>query len=165
MTDADGTRLEPYVMRTPCRYCDHKVGRLEPRGGQNCVFCVNCGRLAYNAPKTETGQAVRTLASRPDIKPSKRARILERDNHTCVGCHEDNKLLIIGHLISVKDGTEIGMTDADLYDDLNLASFCEECNTGQGARSIGVILQWWLHQIWQKRAGNPSERPSLFDDE
>ena len=118
------------TMRSPCSACGEMKGRIEVRGGQNCVFCVGCGQWSYNAPKAETGEAIRSLSSRPRIKPKQKARILSRDGYACLCCHATDRPLVIGHLVSVHDGPGVGMTDADLNHDENLAPFCEECNAG-----------------------------------
>lgn len=75
-------------MRSSCRECGGELGRIDTRGGQDVVFCAGCGKWAgYNASKAETGREVRSLRTRGRIKPKQRARILERDNATCVLCH------------------------------------------------------------------------------
>ena len=66
-------------MRTPCARCEHSTGFVEDRNGQDVVYCSNCGTYQYCRPKSESGRGVRSLRSRPDIKPSQRARVLERD--------------------------------------------------------------------------------------
>lgn len=126
-----------YILREPCR-CGNRTGRLETRGGQDCVFCDRCGRHCYNAPRSETGREVRSLRTRPDIKPGKRARVLERDNATCVLCHRHGVDLDVGHLISVDAGRKLGLTDAELYDEENLAAMCGACNSGLSARPVSL---------------------------
>lgn len=140
----------PYPMRAPCKWCGHLDGRLLPTNGQNVVRCASCQRACYNAPKTETGEAVRSIASRPNIKPSKRARIIERDNGACVSCHRDDVPLHVGHLLSVKDGHKLGATDEELYSEENLALTCEECNAGFSSRSMSLRL---VYRILQARIG------------
>ena len=126
------------LMRNPCRVCGWTEGKRDDRNGQACIFCVSCGSFAYNAPKSETGESQRSLRTRPDIKPSQRARILERDGNRCHSCGKDSSQVIlnIGHVLSVDDGRIIGATDEELFDDENLFTVCEECNSGQGARSL-----------------------------
>jgi 5-methylcytosine-specific restriction endonuclease McrA len=126
----------PMTMRAPCRYCGHALGRIETRSGQDCVFCLACGRHNYNAPRTETGRDVRSLRTRPDIKPSQRARILDRDDSRCIICHTVERALDVGHLVSVEDGRKQGLTDAELYADDNLVAMCAPCNSGYGAVSV-----------------------------
>lgn len=127
-------------MRAPCPGCGHSEGRIETRSGQDCVFCDWCGRWCYNAPRVETGREPRSLRTRPDIKPSVRARILLRDNAICVICHRTDVALDVGHLISVKDGTTAGMSETDLYSDENLAAMCAPCNSGLSAETIPLRL-------------------------
>jgi 5-methylcytosine-specific restriction endonuclease McrA len=127
-------------MRSACKECGSTEGTLRPTNGQNCVYCNGCNRLAYNAPKSETGEAVRSLRTRPDISPSKRARILDRDNHTCVACHRSKVPLDVGHLLSVSEGRIHGLTDEELWHDENLAAMCASCNSGYSSRSVSLRL-------------------------
>lgn len=131
---------QPWQMSRPCRQCGHQGdGYLDTRNGQDVVYCGNCGKYAgYNAPKTETGRTVRPHGTRPGIPPSKRSRILERDNFTCVLCgrRAPTVPLDIGHLISEVEGRGQGLTDLELYDDENLAAMCAECNSGQSDRPL-----------------------------
>lgn len=129
-----------YKMRAPCRVCGSEVGRIETRGGQDCVFCV-CGRLCYNAPKTETGRAPRTVTTvHNGIKPGKRSRILERANGACEICHAANRPLHVGHIVSVAEGVKAGMSDLEINSDENLAAMCEECNLGQADRPVSLRM-------------------------
>jgi len=135
------TLTEAYPMRQSCRYCASTQGRLETRNGQDCVFCLNCGRLAYNAPKTETGREVRTLRTRPEMKVSQRARVLDRDGGACIICHTTGRL-DVGHIVSVKEGRELGMSEEEIFHDANLAAMCAPCNSGYSSVSIspGIFL-------------------------
>ena len=126
-----------HILREPCR-CGNRTGRIETRNGQDCVFCVKCGRHCYNAPRSETGREVRSLRTRPNVKPGQRVRILERDNATCVLCHRSGVPLDVGHLVSVDAGRKLGLTDAELYDDENLAAMCASCNSGLSSRPVSL---------------------------
>jgi 5-methylcytosine-specific restriction endonuclease McrA len=132
--------LAAFPMRAPCQECTHLLGQVETRNGQDCVFCAACGRFQYNRPRTESGREPRSLRTRPDIKPSKRARVLDRDNGCCVVCHRDDVPLDVGHLISVDEGRKLGMTDAELFDDENLAAMCAACNSGYSTLPISPRL-------------------------
>jgi len=138
-------------MRSACQ-CGSSEGRVETRNSQDCVFCAGCGRFQYNAPKVETGRAVRSLRTRPDIKPSQRSRIIDRDSGRCVICHHADRNLEVGHLISVDDGKRLGMTEAELYDDENLAAMCSPCNSGYGSMSISprTMLMLIRARIWRR---------------
>ena len=62
----------PYTSRA-CS-CGSTNGILLERNGQNTVRCVDCGKFNYNAPKVETGQRRRTVATvRATIKPAQQA--------------------------------------------------------------------------------------------
>lgn len=124
--------MTPYQMRVPCF--------IETRNGQDCVFCDGCKRLCYNAPKTETGRASRSVTTvHNGIAPSKRARILERDNGRCVLCGRKENLHA-GHLLSVAAGLKQGLTEVELNADENLAAMCDECNLGLGERPVPIRL-------------------------
>lgn len=141
-------------MREPCKNCGAEEGRIETRSGQDCVFCIKCGRHAYNAPRSETGRAVRSLRTRPDIKPSQRSRIIDRDGGRCVVCHHADRPIDIAHLVSVDDGERLGMTEVELYDDENLVAMCAPCNSGYGAVSVNprIVLLLVRARIWRRGA-------------
>ena len=128
-----------HQLRSPCPECSSAYGRVETRNGQDCVYC-ECGRWQYNAPRRETGRSVRHISERDGLPPSKRSRILERDNYTCVMCgrRPPDIELHIGHLISHADGRAIGMAPFELDDDENLAAMCGECNLGQGSAPVSL---------------------------
>lgn len=132
--------MSAHDLRSPCARCGGTSGAIETRSGQDCVFCSTCGKFCYNAPRVETGREVRKLATRPDIKPSTRARILLRDNSTCVICHRSDLPLDVGHIISVDAGRGLGLTDAQLWHDENLAAMCQPCNSGIGNITIPLRL-------------------------
>ncbi len=133
-------RLETIEMRAACTGCGSMSGIVTEKNGQDIVRCLNCSNHCYNRPKSESGKPQRSVRTRPDIAPSTKVRILERDNYTCVMCHCADKPLHIGHLLSVIEGKEQGLTADELFDDENLAAMCEECNLGQGARSVSMRL-------------------------
>jgi hypothetical protein len=127
-------------MRKPCRECDCQVGVIEVRNGQDCVFCGRCRTFQYNAPKSETGREPRTVTRvHNGVKPKQRSRILERATNHCeiCGARQD---LHVGHLISVARGMEMGLTEADLNSDENLAAMCSECNLGIGDQPVPLRL-------------------------
>ncbi len=129
--------METIKMREPCRFCKTDNGYVEQRGGQNCVFCQSCWRHLYNAPKTELGQKARTVTTvHNGLKPKQRVRILERANARCELCGANDAPLHAGHILSVKDGLEMGLTEFELNSDENLMSLCEECNLGMGNISL-----------------------------
>ena len=133
--------VNTYALREACRKCGGNRGRIETRGGQDCVFCNSCDSFQYNAPKVETGRAVRTCSTvHNGIKPKQRARILLRDGSACVICHATDKPLHVGHLLSVEAGLSVGLTERELNDDSNLAAMCDECNLGLGKEPIPLRI-------------------------
>lgn len=142
-----------FQMRAPCKNCGHEFGSIEMKGGQDCVYCGICGKHQYNAPKTETGRAVRTVTTvHNGIKPGQRSRILLRANSSCELCHSVSKPLHVGHLLSVNDGVRQGLTDAEINSDENLAAMCDECNLGLSDEPVPVRL---LIAILKARTGTP----------
>lgn len=134
---------EPYTMRAPCPSCGCTVGYVTERGAQDVVRCMSCDRHCYNAPRTETGKAVRTVQTVHEaIKPKQRARILLRGGFKCECCGKvprgSQGELHVGHVVSVKRGLELGISDAEINDDENLIAACSECNLGLGAEVIPV---------------------------
>lgn len=129
-----------HPLRKQCVGCGSGFGRIETRNGQDCVYCIDCGKYQYNAPRVETGREQRTVTTvHNGIKPKDRARIIERATGRCemCGCKND---LHVGHIISVKVGLEMGLTESQLNDDENLAALCVECNLGISSEPMSLRL-------------------------
>lgn len=47
-TPDDGSFLHP--LRAKCS-CGGELGDVHPKGGQYCVYCVDCNKYQYNVPK------------------------------------------------------------------------------------------------------------------
>lgn len=132
---------ERYEMRKPCIKCGGTLGVLLEVGKQDTVRCLACNTHCYNAPRTETGRAQRSVTTvHKAIKPKLRAKILTRDCHRCVLCHAVNVPLHVGHVVSVDAGMAVGLTDEQINDEENLIAQCEECNLGQGAQPLSLGL-------------------------
>lgn len=125
-------------------------GVLDQVGPHLRLSCAVCGARNPNnstsISKREVDEDVRSVSSRPDIKPSQRARILQRAGAACELCHRTDRPLHIGHFLSLKEGREVGASDIELYDDENLLALCDECNLGLGeetppARMLLLILR------------------------
>jgi hypothetical protein len=128
-----------FMMRTPCKQCGGTNGLLIERNGQDTVRCSSCGVFCYNAPRTETGRAPRTVTTvHNGIKPSQRARILVRATGRCelCGARGDRVVLHVGHILSVDAGITYGLPDDEINHDENLLALCDECNLGQGAEPM-----------------------------
>lgn len=124
---------DDFLMRVPCPKCGHDRGKITERSGQDVVRCLSCDRHCYNAPRTETGREPRTTTTvHAAIKPKQRARIIMRDGARCMWCRADDRNLHVGHIVSVDSGLMSGLSDAEINDDENLVTQCEECNLGQG---------------------------------
>jgi hypothetical protein len=70
------------------------------------------------------------------IRPSQRTRILLRDNSTRVLSHRHDVPLDVGHLISGDDGHALGISDAELDSDDNLAAMCAAYNSGLSSATL-----------------------------
>jgi 5-methylcytosine-specific restriction endonuclease McrA len=130
-------------MRSPCPACGHGEGLLFERGSQDVIRCASCKRHCYNAPRVETGKAVRTVQTVHDaIKPKLRAKILERATGRCELCGKGSAAgpLHVGHLVSVEQGIANGLTEVELNDPENLAAFCDECNLGMGKQTVPLRM-------------------------
>lgn len=156
---------EEFIMRKECSKCGYPSGRIETRNNQDCVFCGDCGAWQYNAPKTETGKAPRTIATtHAAVKPKAEARIMARDGFACVFCHRRDRPLQLGHLMSVKsahDVFELGwltrpFTDQQINSEENLAAMCETCNIGLGRETVPLYLLMgiFLDRISRRQEGN-----------
>jgi 5-methylcytosine-specific restriction endonuclease McrA len=155
MSSAEADERKRWDMREPCRFCGTLDGYIKTVNGQDTVRCLECDRYVYTAPRTETGREVRSLRTRSCVRPKQRARILVRDNATCVLCHRSNVDLDIGHLISDHDGHKLGMSEADLMSDDNLAAMCNVCNAGISSESLPPRLL--AAALWARRMREHSE--------
>jgi hypothetical protein len=146
---------ESVRLRAACAKCSHEGGYIVTKGGQDVMRCAECHAYQYCAPRLETGRAVRTLASRPDVAPSRRWRILEQHGHTCVACHRSGVELQLAHLISRDDAEHHGFLDEIIDSDHNIAPMCAECNSGQRPHgSVAVTLMYRILVVKAKKAGH-----------
>jgi hypothetical protein len=135
----DGSR-RLIEMREPCKACACRRGVVLERNGQDTVRCLECDRFAYNAPRVETGRAVRSVSTvHAAIKPKQRSRILERAGGKCEQCGARERLHV-GHIVSVAIGLELGVDESLLNGDDNLLCQCEECNLGRGSEPMPLFL-------------------------
>lgn len=160
---------KPYPARA-CRWCTSTNGILLETNGQNTVYCGDCGKHSYNAPKTETGQRRRTVATvRAGIKPSQQARVFDRDQGRCVLCGGTERLTI-GHLLSVEEAYSLGEIGPELHDDANLAAMCEACNLGLGRHSVSprtyaVIMHRLVKAEIARREARRAGRPTTVEQD
>lgn len=119
------------TLRAACP-CGGTTGRIVTRSGQDVVYCNDCDRYQYNAPRLETGRAQRSLASRPGITVSQRARVLAVHDYACVSCgrRPPDIELQLAHIISREIAAKYEMLDALIDSEWNLAPMCAECNSG-----------------------------------
>ena len=129
---------ERFSLRAPCAGCTSEVGYVLERNGQDTVRCVSCDRFQYNAPRTETGRAVRSVSTiHAAVRPKQRARIILRAGAKCETCGAAGRDgLHVGHIVSVEVGLNFGLSDDEINDDENLLALCAECNLGFGAEPM-----------------------------
>ena len=129
-------------LRVPC-VCGSWEGFAVEKSGQDVVRCRECSRFQYNAPRTETGKRQRSVSTtHAAIKPKQRARILNRDARRCVMCGQsaEHAVVNVGHIVSVEEGHLQELPDELINADENLVTMCEECNLGQGNRTVSLRL-------------------------
>lgn len=169
--------MNPWTSTRACMrdWCTNGVGGpvfIKEAGAQDVVYCAGPAGIddlhyaGWNVPRHESGKAVRPLGTRPGIAPSKRARVLQRDNCTCVVCHRADTPIDVGHLISRNTGTAMGLTDNQIESDENLAAMCATCNSGIGdepvpLRFMVALLRARLEH--QKHTPPPAGPDTLFD--
>lgn len=132
-----------FEIRNPCVHCSSTEGVIRQAGGQDVVFCADCGRYQYNAPKVETGKKTRSVSTTHAlITPKIRARVLLRASGRCELCGEGppEKNLHVGHILDVDSGMKANLTEVILNSDENLAVMCEECNLGLGPEPFPLRL-------------------------
>lgn len=122
----------PYPLRRPCVKCGEDRGRLNPSGGQDCVYCLN-GHFQYNAPRTETGKERRSLQTIRHTPPSQRYRLYERAHGRCELCGGDGPLTV-DHVLPERAGFDF-VTGSMLESDDNKMALCAECNSGKSHRT------------------------------
>lgn len=128
-----------YTLRESCKWCNFTLGRMQTRNGQDCVYCGQCDRFLYNAPKTETGREVRSVTTnRIGIPPSQRSELMERANRRCEVCGKssDQSVMHVGHVVSLKHADKTNLTPEELNSNENLMILCDECNLGWGENPL-----------------------------
>lgn len=137
---------------SPCKYCGATEGTITPRNGQQVVNCAQCAQYLYCAPRTETGEAQRSVTTiHNGISASKRARIFIRGNGQCEVCGGRDQLHL-GHVVSVDVGFKAGLTDEEINHDNNLYIACEECNLGQGREVLPLRMALAIYLRREKSA-------------
>lgn len=129
--------IMPISLRTPCPSCGSESGRIHPRNGQQCVYCADCRRFLYNAPKRELGMDPVPVRTGP-VSVTKRYAVISRAHSRCELCGRDvtEAILHIGHIISEENVRELGLP-MHLCDHIdNLFCLCDECNLGMGKESL-----------------------------
>lgn len=136
LREPTSARETAHAERCPCR-----EGLVRTAGNQDTVRCADCGDFLYNAPRVETGRAVRTVTTvHNGIKPKQRARVLMRDGARCRLCKAEGVPLHVGHILSVDAGMAQGLNETQLNSDSNLMALCDQCNLGMG----NIPMPLWL---------------------
>lgn len=134
------TKVTPWKLREPCRKChdESRDGIIRKAGPQTSAYCALCLEHAYMVPKHETGEAPRSLRSRPDLG-GMRDHILKLDGYRCFLCgrgSEQGVFLQIAHALSRSEGLALGVPARELDSAGNLFACCEECNSDMGSLSV-----------------------------
>jgi hypothetical protein len=145
---------EDFERRGGCRFgCTTLIGEpwadgyVRTANGKEVMLCSRCGR-----PQFVVERGARTVTTvHNGIKPTQRARILQRDGR-CVMCSSKQNLQV-GHLLSVADGLAQGLTEAEINHDANLAAMCAECNAGVGPRSVYPWIAIPIIRAYMRRLG------------
>lgn len=142
--------------------CGCETGYIVEKGAQDVARCAQCDRYQYCAPRFETGKATRTLASRPGLTPSQRARVLDAHDHACIGCgrRPPAVTLDLDHLISREDAERHGFLDDLIDSEWNLAPMCAECNSGK--RALGSASIRLMYRCLLIKATPPTEPEEPF---
>ena len=152
--------MSDLTLRETCGWCGCSTGHIITKGMQDVVYCDNCDRYQYNAPRLETGRAQRSLTTRPGVPPSMRARIFDRFGHACIDCggRPPEVRLELDHVIPRELAAEHGMLDELIDSEWNLAPACAECNSGR--RTItGPQLQLLYRCILLSQRSNQRSKP------
>ncbi len=150
---APGRTVPQWTPLEPCGLCGALEAVLTKVGHSWRANCV-CGVYIKWVSNAELGVDPDSKRTRPGIPPSQRRRIFERDGYRCImdgRGPDDGARLEIGHLISVADGERIGATHDEIWNDNNLATFCDVCNSGQGDASLPLPLVYRLYRNLQAR--------------
>ena len=105
-------------LREPCIKCGGLDGIVMRKGFNDVVYCICCNTFGFNMPKTESGkkrQSCSTIHS--GISPKTRINVLRAANFQCQTCGisaKESGGLQIGHIRSVKECLEAGMTKKKL---------------------------------------------------
>lgn len=126
-------------LRAKCE-CGCDTGRITETGNQDVVRCSWCEKFQYNAPRHETGKAIRPVSQRENISPSMRSKIMLRAGGACELCHSSDYPLTVGHLLSVVSGTELGVPIDTINGEENLSAMCESCNSGLGKETVPLRI-------------------------
>lgn len=87
--------------------------------------------------------------SRRTISKKRRFAIFARDGFTCRYCgrQSDRVVLVVDHVLAVAHG--------GTSDDANLATSCEECNSGKGATRLDPAVLRVCQELNEKPASHP----------
>jgi 5-methylcytosine-specific restriction endonuclease McrA len=151
----------PHELPGGCVHCGCTTGYIVPGELHVGLYCDNCTSWQRWVSKRDAGVSTRSLRSQRGIAPSLRERVFARDGHRCVRCGVGASAarLVVGHIVSVRDGLELGMNDDKLYSFENLCCMCEECNAGLGAASLAMPDALRIYHRWllnEKRMGGAS---------
>lgn len=144
----DQIRLVQY----PCAQCGGTDYRLTESGPHLRADCAECGKSLKFLSRKIAEQPVRSLAERPDISVSLRARVFERYQYRCVICGknpQDGVRLVVAHLIDREKAIKEDLYDPIIDSELNLTCTCEACNSGMRFSRPSMALMLRCLKIWE----------------
>jgi len=123
------------------------------------LYCLRCDAWQRWISKRDAGVSRRSLRSDAGITPSVRARVLARDGSRCVMCGVTSRhaRLVMGHIVSARDGLALGLSDHILNSYWNLCCMCEECNSGLSDASMALPEALRLYHRWLLEAGEEAQ--------
>lgn len=129
-------------LREPCIQCSGLDGMVKRKGFNDVVTCIVCGTFGFNMPKTESGKKRQSCSTtHSGITPQTRIDVLRTAGFKCETCGipaSKSGGLQVGHIRSVKECLEAGMTDREINALSNLIAQCPECNLGLGKKSLDL---------------------------
>lgn len=143
----------------PCPGCGDEFVVTTMTNGQDIARCATCNKYRKCVPRSQSGREIRRMTDRGQLKPKLRADVLIRAGRRCELCGtpvEATDGLAVDHILSVKDGRRLGLTDAQLNSIENLAALCELCNSGKGRATLPLWLVVAIVQA-RTRAQSPED--------
>jgi hypothetical protein len=144
-------------MRSPCAGCGCLDGSITTKKDR-----TPCGAPSVTDFAT-TRRGARLAGKRARCEPVQRLGRVSAPGFSCATtapacCATRVTFRSVGHLISVYDGQKLGLSDAELASDGNLAAMCAACNSGLSTESLPPRLL--AAALWARANGGVTRRPA-----